>query len=103
MTLTIATSLSLSALLSSGEFFNTVLLLWNLSGKISAGVSSSPGFVGFVNPTYAAISDGLSNKYGYPHQETLDTLNQFGVKIFRTDQMDTIAMKTDGVNLMMPE
>jgi competence protein ComEC len=49
-----------------------------------------------VLPTYALISDGKDNKYGHPHQETLDTLAQFGVKVFRTDQLGTIILKSDG-------
>lgn len=65
-------------------------------GHHGSRTSTSAEFVGFVSPAYAAISLGAGNSYGHPHKETLDTLNQFGVKIFRTDQMGTIVMKSDG-------
>ncbi len=70
-------------------------------GHHGSRTSTSPEFVGLVSPTYAAISDGKGNSYGHPHKETLDTLNQFGVKIFRTDQMGTIVTKSDGVSVVM--
>jgi len=58
--------------------------------------SSSLVFVEAVSPKYAFISDGKDNKYGHPHQETLDTLVQVGAKIFRTDQLGTIVLKSNG-------
>ena len=48
-----------------------------------------------VAPIYALISNGKDNKYGHPHKETLDTLEQFGAKILRTDLLGTIIMKCD--------
>ncbi len=65
-------------------------------GHHGSRTSSSAEFVGYVSPTYAVISDGVDNKYGHPHQETLDTLTQFGVKIFRTDLDGRIVMESDG-------
>ena len=58
--------------------------------------SSSLNFVQAVSPKYALISDGKDNKYGHPHQETLDTLSKIGAQIFRTDQLGTIILKSDG-------
>ncbi len=72
-------------------------------GHHGSRTSSSEEFVGFVSPVYATISVGAGNTYGHPHQETLDTLNKFGVKIFRTDRMSTVVMKTDGINLTVPQ
>ena len=60
--------------------------------------SSSLSFVQAVAPKYALISDGKDNKYGHPHQETLDTLAQVGAKILRTDQLGSIILKSDGQN-----
>jgi competence protein ComEC len=61
--------------------------------------STSAGFVSAVSPQYAVISVGKDNKYGHPNQETLDTLNNFGAKILRTDQLGAIVFKSDGTNL----
>ncbi len=65
-------------------------------GHHGSRTSTSAEFVGYVSPTYAVISDGKGNSYGHPHQETLDTLNQFGVKVFRTDLLGRIVMQSDG-------
>ena len=65
-------------------------------GHHGSRTSSSEDFVKAVSPAYALISDGRENKYGHPHQDTLDTLAQFGAKIFRTDLLGTIIVKSDG-------
>lgn len=68
-------------------------------GHHGSRTSSSPEFVKAVSPSYAFISDGKDNKYGHPHQETLDTLTQFGAKIFRTDLLGAIVMKCARINV----
>ncbi|MCX6757801.1 MAG: MBL fold metallo-hydrolase [Candidatus Nomurabacteria bacterium] len=65
-------------------------------GHHGSRTSSSSAFVQAVAPTYAVISDGRDNKYGHPHQETLNTLNSFNIKILRTDLLGTIIFKGDG-------
>ena len=65
-------------------------------GHHGSRTSTSPTFVQAVAPTYALISDGKDNKYGHPHRETLNNLTQFGAKIFRTDLLGTIIVKSDG-------
>lgn len=65
-------------------------------GHHGSRTSTSPEFVGFVAPKVALISDGKGNSYGHPHKETLDTLNNFGVQILRTDSLGTIVLKSDG-------
>jgi len=67
-------------------------------GHHGSRTSSSLSFVKAVAPTYAFISVGKDNSYGHPHQETLDTLAQVGAKVFRTDLLGTIIMKSDGKN-----
>jgi len=70
------------------------------AGHHGSRTSSSVEFVSAVAPAYALISDGKNNKYGHPHQETLDTLNKFGAKILRTDLLGTIIFKSDGVDFI---
>ena len=67
-------------------------------GHHGSRTSSSADFVEAVTPSFALISDGKDNNYGHPHQDTLDTLASFGAKIFRTDLLGTIIMKSDGEN-----
>lgn len=65
-------------------------------GHHGSRTSSGGVFVEAVDPDYAVISSGADNTYGHPHQETLETLNKFGVKILRTDQLGTILFESDG-------
>ena len=65
-------------------------------GHHGSRTSTSASFTQSVAPIYSLISDGKDNKYGHPHKETLDTLTQFGAKIFRTDLLGSIIMKSDG-------
>jgi competence protein ComEC len=60
------------------------------AGHHGSKTSSSAPFVAAVAPTYAIISAGEHNRYGHPHQITLDTLTKAGAKILRTDQLGTI-------------
>ncbi|MEK9182621.1 MAG: ComEC/Rec2 family competence protein [Patescibacteria group bacterium] len=79
---------------SIAELDSTILKV----GHHGSRTSSSADFVEAVSPEYALISDGRDNKYGHPHQDTLDTLTSLGAKIFRTDLLGTIIMKSDGEN-----
>lgn len=65
-------------------------------GHHGSRTSTSAEFVGAVDPTYALISDGVGNKYGHPHKETLETLSQFGVETHRTDLEGAITLVSDG-------
>jgi len=70
-------------------------------GHHGSKTSSEDAYIAEVAPEYAVISAGLNNRYGHPHQETLDTLNKYHIKILRTDQDGRIVFKTDGENLML--
>jgi competence protein ComEC len=67
-------------------------------GHHGSRTSTSPEFAKVISPTYALISDGKDNKYGHPHQETLDVLSSFGTKILRTDLLGAIIMKCARIN-----
>jgi len=49
-----------------------------------------------TTPEIAVISDGKKNRYGHPHKEILEMLNQEGVKILRTDEMGDVEVASDG-------
>ena len=59
--------------------------------------STSESFLRAVAPQYALISSGAGNTYGHPHREVIDTLEQFGVKILRTDILSTIVFACDRI------
>lgn len=54
-------------------------------GHHGSKTSTSKAFVNQVKPTYAIISCGLKNRFGHPHKETVDTLEEAEVMILRTD------------------
>ncbi len=61
-----------------------------------SNTSSTGKFLDLVKPKYAVISSEVGNKYGHPHKEVLDRLNQRNIKILRTDEMGTIILDSDG-------
>jgi len=73
------------------------------AGHHGSKTSTSAEFVSAISPQYAVISVGKDNKYGHPNKETLDTLNNFGAKILRTDELGEIVFKSDGVTLKNPK
>lgn len=49
-----------------------------------------------AQPQLAVISAGRNNRYGHPGKETLGLLEQYGIKVLRTDQRGEIEIVTDG-------
>ena len=65
-------------------------------GHHGSRYSSSGKFIKKVSPLFAIISVGKNNQYGHPTNKTLETLNIFGVKIYRTDELGHIIAISDG-------
>lgn len=55
------------------------------TGHHGSKTASCDEFIGTIRPQMASISCGYKNKYGHPHQETLDTFKKYQVQTFRTD------------------
>ena len=58
--------------------------------------SSSDNFLQAVNPSIAVISVGADNRYGHPSDRVLQSLQNLGVNILRTDELGNIVLKSDG-------
>lgn len=57
-----------------------------------------------VRPQIAVISCGQGNVYGHPHKETLQALQAFGVRVYRTDLQGDITVRLVGKTLqVLPE
>lgn len=68
------------------------------AGHHGSKTSTSEEFLKAVSPRFAIISAGKKNRYGHPHQEVVDRLNSFGIKVLRTDQDGDIKFISDGIN-----
>lgn len=54
-------------------------------GHHGSKTSTSKAFLEEVKPDYAVISAGRGNSYGHPHSQTLELLENYGIKVLRTD------------------
>lgn len=69
-------------------------------GHHGSNSSSSGVFLEEVSPTYAVISCGADNDYGYPHKEVLQRLEQEKAEIYRTDLSGHILFSGNGKNIL---
>lgn len=65
-------------------------------GHHGSKTSSAEEFIKSIAPTYSIICAGRDNKYGHPHQVTLDTIEKYGSMIYRTDTHGTIFVESNG-------
>ena len=65
-------------------------------GHHCSRTSSSAQFLDAVKPEVAVYMAGEGNRYGHPHQETINTLTSVGAKIYGTDIHGNIIVTTDG-------
>lgn len=49
-----------------------------------------------LNPKIAVISCGAGNRYGHPHEETLERLEAAGVAVLRTDETGAVEIEVAG-------
>jgi len=68
-------------------------------GHHGSRYSTSEEFLKSVSPSIALISAGYGNRFGLPSPDTIQLLQGFGVKIYRTDVSGTIELSTDGVDI----
>jgi competence protein ComEC len=81
-------------LLSSGYEIRSDILRVSHHGS---GSSSTDAFLKKVLPKTAIIScNEENNEYGHPHKSALDRLNEYGIKVYRTDKDGTVIIRTDG-------
>ena len=63
--------------------------------------SNSKQFLGIVNPEFAVISAGRDNKYGHPAEQTLNSLQEFAIKVLRTDELGDIRITANNSGLLV--
>jgi competence protein ComEC len=68
-------------------------------GHHGSHTSSSVLWLKNVHPDIAIISAGLHNRYGHPHKEVVDRLDNFHIPYLVTYEKGTIVFKTNGMKL----
>lgn len=65
-------------------------------GHHGSAYGSSPEFIAAVRPRYAIISVGRHNLFGHPAPSTLNTLERFRARVYRTDRDGAVTVVSDG-------
>jgi competence protein ComEC len=62
--------------------------------------STSKEFLDRVNPKYAVLMVGSTNKYCHPHRRTMEKLKDRKIQVYRTDESGTITALSDGQSII---
>ena len=65
--------------------------------------SSDGPFVTLLSPDYAIIQAGVKNRYGHPHAEALDRLENSGAKVYITYESGAVIIETDGLGMSLTQ
>lgn len=84
-----------SDMLASGADLNADILK---VGHHGSKTSTSDAFLKAVSPKDAIISVGAGNKYSHPTNEVLSALGSANINVYRTDEVGTIVVESDGVS-----
>jgi competence protein ComEC len=67
------------------------------TGHHGSRTSTSKTYVKAVSPEFAILSLGKENRYGHPHKEVLQVLEDARVQVLRTDLLGRITFVSDGM------
>ena len=81
------------ALLTGGQPLTALVLK---AGHHGANTSSGEAFLRAVAPQFIVISVGADNRYGHPAPAMLARAEAVGATVWRTDEMGTIEVSSDG-------
>ena len=65
--------------------------------------SGSEEFLQIVKPRLTLISAGIENRYGHPHEETLERLQEIGSEVLSTQECGAITLRSDGRKIKVHE
>ena len=82
-------------ILERGKSLNSQILKM---GHHGSSTSTSEDFLNKVSPEIAIIMVGAENRYGHPHKEILETLENNHIEVYRTDLHGTIIITTNGTD-----
>ena len=65
--------------------------------------STSEEFLSVLMPQVSIISCGINNRYGHPHEETVDRLEGIGTEIFYTMESGQITLQIEEGRITVDE
>lgn len=68
-------------------------------GHHGSSTSTTENFLSSVSPKLAVISVGINNSYKHPNIKTLNLLDKYNIRYYRTDEDGTIIITSDGNSL----
>jgi len=68
-------------------------------GHHGSRTATSDHFLEAADPTWAVISCGVDNQYGFPHADVIAKLEDDDIQIYRTDTMGTVTAVSDGTTI----
>lgn len=69
-------------------------------GHHGSNSSTTEQFLEAVEPSYAILSVGQNNDYGYPSGQVMKRLEKRDIPVYRTDESGTIIIVTDGESII---
>lgn len=91
-----AEDISEAEMKKSGQDLKATVLKIGHHGSKS---STTDEFLKAVSPENAIVSVGSDNEYGHPAPGIINKLVKAGVAVYRTDQLGTIVVTTDGTSI----
>lgn len=71
------------------------------AGHHGSATSSTPEFLGALDPAAVIFSAGKNNRFGHPHPAVVARFEAMGTAIFRTDRDGAVFIETDGSTVEM--
>ncbi|HZJ82286.1 MAG TPA: ComEC/Rec2 family competence protein, partial [Clostridia bacterium] len=72
-------------------------------GHHGSSTSNTKSYIEAVDPDYAVITLGEDNRYGHPHKEIVDLMEENDITIFRTDRDGDVVVVSDGESVSFVE
>jgi beta-lactamase superfamily II metal-dependent hydrolase len=71
------------------------------AGHHGSRTATSEAFLDAVMPRAVVVTCGYGNAYGHPHTELLESLERRNIPLYRTDEMGTVVMTSDGQQIRL--
>ncbi len=73
------------------------------TGHHGSKYSTGDDFLTYISPVVSVISCGRQNRYGHPHNETLERLRDKNIEVYRTDEGGAITIKVSEDSMVIEQ